>query len=219
MIDSIIFDMDGIIIDSEPLWEKAEVALIKKHGKNYNNSYRKNIIGLNQKDSVNLLKNTFHIDNSVNQIIEERKEILLDIYRKELRLFPGILKLLDEVKNLGLKTGLASGSPENVIQFVIEKFGLSNYFSEIVSGDSTSQGKPAPEIYSKTVKLLKTKPKNCIAIEDSVNGVLSVKNAGMFCIAVPHPELDRSRYSSADIIFESVSDIKIKPLIEKLNSV
>lgn len=218
MIDSIIFDMDGIIIDSEPLWEKAEIELIKNHGKNYNNKYRENIIGLNQKDSVKLLKHTFTLTGSIDQIIEQRKEILLEIYRKELKLLPGILKLLDEAKELGLKTGLASGSPENVIQFVIEKFNMENYFSAVVSGDTTENGKPAPDIYNKTAKLMETQSEKCIAIEDSVNGVLAVKNAGMYCVAVPHPDLNRSNYCSADIIFESVNDIKIEPLIRELNS-
>lgn len=218
MIETIIFDMDGVIIDSEPLWEKAEIELINQHGKTYSNLYRKNIIGLNQKDSVSLLKKTFNLHASLEDIVEQRKEILIDLYKKELEVFPGINRLLEEVRSYGYKTGLASGSPGSVINFVLEKFGLQNYFSAVVSGDSATEGKPSPEIYLKTAEILSSRPKNCIAIEDSVNGVISVKNAGMFCIAVPHPDLDIKLYGSADIIYKNISEINISRAVAELSS-
>lgn len=217
MIDTVIFDMDGVIIDSEPLWEKAEIQLIQKHGKTYTNSYRKKIIGLNQKDSVNLLINTFDLNASVKEIVEQRKNILIEIYNNELKVFPGIINLLEEVRAKGYKTGLATGSPESVINFVVEKFGLQDFFSVIVSGDSATEGKPSPEIYLTTAEKLGSTPENCIAIEDSVNGVLSVKNAGMYCVAVPHPELDIQLYRTADFIYENISRINIDRIVTKLN--
>ena len=218
MIDTIIFDMDGVIIDSEPLWEKAEIQLVKDHGKTYSDSYRNKIIGLNQKDSVNILKNTFNLNTSVEDILEQRKKILIDIYKKELKVFPGIFNILEETRSKGYKTGLASGSPESVINFVMDKFGLDDYFSAILSGDSANEGKPSPEIYLATAEMLRSRPENCIAIEDSVNGVLSVKNAGMYCIAVPHPELEIELYSSADFIYENISEVNITGVVERLNS-
>lgn len=217
MIDTVIFDMDGVIIDSEPLWEKAEIQLIQKHGKTYTNSYRKKIIGLNQKDSVNLLINTFDLNASVKEIVEQRKNILIEIYNNELKVFPGIINLLEEVRTKGYKTGLATGSPESVINFVVEKFGLQDFFSVIVSGDSATEGKPSPEIYLTTAEKLGSTPENCIAIEDSVNGVLSVKNAGMYCIAVPHPELDIQLYRTADFIYENISRINIDRIVTSIN--
>lgn len=214
MKKAVIFDMDGIIIDSEPLWEKAEIMLIGNKGINYDSSYRGKIVGLNQNDSIRLLKDTFNLKSSIESISEERIEILLDIYKKELTLVPGILDLLHEAKSYNLKMGLASGSPMKVIKFVLCKFNIENFFSVIVSADCTEKGKPSPEIYLKAAEILEINPKKCIAIEDSINGVKSVKNAGMFCIAVPHPDLDINKYEQADLIFQKVSQIDIKTVVK-----
>ncbi|MGH7885240.1 MAG: HAD family hydrolase, partial [Thermodesulfobacteriota bacterium] len=203
------------LIDSEPLWEKAEIKLINQEGISYSNSYREKIVGLNQRDSVTLLKNTFKLKSSIVAIIEQRINILLEIYEKELNLVPGILNLLEEISNQKLKIGLASGSPMKAIEFVLNRFNIKRYFSSVVSGESTRKGKPAPDIYLKAAKQLDIKPENCIAIEDSINGVLSVKNAGMFCIAVPHPDLDINKYKKADLIFYKISDIDIGKVIKK----
>ena len=131
--------MDGVIIDSEPLWERSESIMLKQKGFAGNNSYRKEyrkkIMGLNQKDSVRLLKETFGLDESPEEILRTRLEILLELYEKELRLvdgIPEILKILDSEKHV--KTALASGSPMKVIEFVLNKFSLADTFRIKVSG-------------------------------------------------------------------------------------
>ncbi len=213
MKKAVIFDMDGIIIDSEPLWEKAEIMLINQKGITYSSSYREKIVGLNQNDSVKLLKKTFNLKSSIESIYEERINILLNIYKEKLTLVPGIHKLLEEVKSHNLTIGLASGSPMKVIEFVLDRFKIKHYFSAVVSADCTEKGKPAPDSYLKAASITKTRPPDCVGIEDSINGVKSVKNAGMFCIAVPHPDLDINKYEEADLIFQKVSEININSIL------
>ena len=209
--------MDGVIIDSEPLWERSESIMLKQKGFAGNNSYRKEyrkkIMGLNQKDSVRLLKETFGLDESPEEILRTRLEILLELYEKELRLvdgIPEILKILDSEKHV--KTALASGSPMKVIEFVLNKFSLADTFRIKVSGDCVGKGKPHPDIYLETARRLGVNPGECVAIEDSINGIVSAKEAGMRCIAVPDPRIATEDYPQADIFRKSVSEIRLEDI-------
>ena len=208
MFKAIIFDMDGVVIDSEPLWEKSEKILIGNYGMDYKTDYRDKILGLNQSDSARLMKETFNLELTIQEIIQKRLEILLSLYKNELKLIDGIEKILYE-SSKNFKVGLASSSPREIIDFVLDKFEINKYFQSVVSGDCTNNGKPDPDIYLEAAKQLKTKPENCIAIEDSINGVLSAKNAGMYCIAIPDKRLERKKYKMADLIVDNISEIRI----------
>ena len=120
--------MDGVIIDSEPLWEKSESIMLKRKGfsgnDSYRKEYRKKIMGLNQKDSVRLLKETFGLDEPPDEILRTRLEILLELYEKELRLVDGIPEILKILSEKHIKTALASGSPMKVISLFSGNFPL-----------------------------------------------------------------------------------------------
>ncbi len=209
--------MDGVIIDSEPLWEKSESIMLKQKGfagnESYRKEYRKKIMGLNQKDSVKLLKETFGLDESPEEILRTRLKILLELYEKELKLvdgIPEILQILSAEKHT--KTALASGSPMKVIEFVLKKFSLSDTFRIKVSGDCVERGKPHPDIYIETARRLGVSTEECVAIEDSINGIVSAKEAGMRCIAVPDPRIAPEDYPHADIFRKSVSEIRLEDI-------
>ena len=209
--------MDGVIIDSEPLWEKSESIMLRQKGfagnESYRKEYRKKIMGLNQKDSVKLLKETFGLDESPEEILSTRLKILLELYEKELRLvdgIPEILQILSAEKHI--KTALASGSPMKVIEFVLKKFSLSGTFRIKVSGDCVERGKPHPDIYLETARRLGVSPEECVAIEDSINGIVSAKEAGMRCIGVPDRRIAPEDYPQADIFRKSVSEIRLEDI-------
>ena len=209
--------MDGVIIDSEPLWEKSESIMLRQKGvegnDSYRKEYRKKIMGLNQKDSVALLKETFGLDESPEEILRTRLEILLGLYEKELRLVDGIPEILQALSaEKHIKTAVASGSPMEVIEFVLKKFSLSDTFRIKVSGDCVEEGKPRPDIYLETARRLGVSPEECVAIEDSINGIVSAKEAGMRCIAVPDPRIAPEDYPQADIFRKSVSEIRIEDI-------
>ena len=208
--------MDGVIIDSEPLWEKSEFILLRQKGfagnQAYREEYRKKVMGLNQKDSVKLLKETFGLDESPEEILSARLEILLELYEKELRLIEGIPEILETLDQKHIETALASGSPMKVIEFVLRKFSLSDNFRIKVSGDCIENGKPHPDIYLETARLLGVSPEECVAIEDSINGIVSAKKAGMRCIAVPDPRIAAEDYPQADIFRKSISEIRFEDM-------
>ncbi|MXW22824.1 MAG: HAD family phosphatase [Candidatus Dadabacteria bacterium] len=217
MIKAVIFDMDGVIIDSEPLWEKSESIMLKQKGfagdESYRKEYRKKIMGLSQRDSVKLLKETFGLDESPEEILNARLEILLELYEKDLRLVDGVPELLKTLSGEKyIKTALASGSPMKVIEFVLKKFSLSDTFGIKVSGDCVERGKPHPDIYLETAGRLGVSPGECVAIEDSINGIVSAKEAGMHCIAVPDPRIAPEDYPQADIFRKSISEIRLEDI-------
>lgn len=215
MIKSVIFDMDGVMIDSEPLWERTEKIMMAGKGLEYTPVYREKIVGLGQRDSAKLLKRTFALDLEIEDIINERLSILRDIYNKELELNQGLIELLNELTDNKFKIALASSSPYKVIKFVLDKFDINEYYETVVSGDFVERGKPEPDIYLYTANQLGLKPGSCVVIEDSINGIISAKKAGMRCIAVPDKRLDPAGFERADIILNSVTDINIS-MIKKI---
>ncbi len=216
MIKAIIFDMDGVMIDSEPLWEKTERILLRRREIEYSPDYRDQIVGLNQNDSGRLLIKTFELSETIEEIITERVEILTAIYEKELETVEGLAPLLDSLIDQKLPLAVASSSPKRVINFVLDMFSLNDYFSVVVSGECTENGKPHPDIYLEAARLLGIEPQECLAIEDSINGVLAAKAAGMLCIAVPDKRLTPDRFERADHICQSLSQISLD-LIKDFN--
>jgi len=174
MIKAVIFDMDGVMIDSEPLWEKTEKIMMARKGLVYNPVYREKIVGLGQKESAILLKKTFSLNEDIEDIIDQRISVLLDIYDRELSLVTGLTELLDSVSKSALKVALASSSPLRVIEFVLCKFDLNKYFDLVVSGDMVEHGKPSPDIYNYTAESLGLECDECVVIEDSIRRSIMV---------------------------------------------
>lgn len=212
MIKAVIFDMDGVMIDSEPLWEKTEKIMMARKGLVYNPVYREKIVGLGQKESAVLLKETFSLEQDIEQIINERISVLFDIYDKELELVEGLMNLIEDVSKNSLKVALASSSPKRVIDFVLDKFDLNGYFNPVVSGDMVENGKPEPDIYVYTADRLGLESRECVVIEDSINGVISAKAAGMYCIAVPDKRLDPGGFNKADMILSDLESVGLEVL-------
>ena len=223
MIKAVIFDMDGVMIDSEPLWEKAERILLGRRGIDYNPTYRDKIVGLNQKDSGRLLKETFNLPETIEELLSERIDLIVRIYEEELELVPGIKSFLRELKENGFLIAMASSSPLRVINLVLNKFSLNEFFSVVVSGESVEFGKPHPDIYLFTAGKLgacpeqgrRIEPSECVVIEDSINGVKSAKSAGMHCIAIPDKRLSRNEFQIADLVVDRLDEISVR-VIENL---
>lgn len=209
MIKAVIFDMDGVMIDSEPLWEKTERILLARRNIDYSPEYRDLIVGLNQNDSGKLLRETFSLKETVDEIISERVDILTEIYKEELEVVPVLTPLLKDLRLREYLLAVASSSPLRVINFVLGMFSLHKYFDAVVSGECTENGKPHPDIYLHTAERLGVKPSESVAIEDSINGVRSAKSAGMYCIAIPDKRLSREEFERADVILERMEELNI----------
>jgi HAD superfamily hydrolase (TIGR01509 family) len=218
MIKAIIFDMDGVIVDSEPLWEKGAKVYFQKIGKTFPTSRRfKQFINLhfrgrNQKYIVSVLKKKFGLRGSYIKILRDRLLILFKIFDKELKLIPGALPLIKKFHQHGYLLLLASSSPKEVISYMVKRYKLKRYFKKIISGDDFRHGKPNPEIFIKGAGLLGEKPRDILVIEDSISGVQAAHRAGAKCIALKQPYTANKYLKTADLVVKKLNQITIKKL-------
>jgi mannitol-1-/sugar-/sorbitol-6-/2-deoxyglucose-6-phosphatase len=197
---ALIFDMDGVLIDSEPLWHEAEIA-----------AFREERLGLTPEDC--LRTTGLRVDEVVAYWCERhprlalRREILVasilerlvDLVSRRGLSKPGVEEVLAFARSRGLRLALASSSPYRVIHAVLDALGLHSTFGVIHSAEEEARGKPDPAVYLTTAYKLGIEPERCIAVEDSPNGLLSAKAAGMKCIVVPDPALRTDpRFALAD---------------------
>lgn len=207
---AVIFDMDGVIIDSEPIHFEVDMQTMKDFGCNISKEELNKYVGTTNKYMYTDIKNNYKIDKSVEEIINYRSEMAKrKVIESDLIPIQGIRELLKDLKNKNIPAAIASSSPRDFIEVVVSKFGLEDYFSCILSGEEVENGKPAPDIYVETSKKLGIPPKECTVIEDSKNGVLAAKEAGMKCIGFKNINSGDQDLSKADCIVNSILDINI----------
>ncbi len=196
---AIVFDMDGVLIDSEPLWRRAEVEVFGRFGLALVESDCLQTTGLRIDEAVEYW--TQHRDWSPVSIGEVADEIITGmdaLIRAEGRPIAGVEAALAAAAAGDYRIGLASSSPDRLIEATLEAFGLGDRFAVTRSAEHEALGKPHPDVYRSTLAALEVEPCDAIAIEDSANGVLSAIDAGMRCVALPPPEQrDDPRFDAA----------------------
>ena len=212
---AVLFDMDGIVIDSEVYWEKIEKDFARLKGLKYTLAYHRDIMALSPPELAEILRKKYGLKESVEQIIAERDKMALEIYEKKAKLMPDFLNLIKKLRGK-YKIALVSSSPLEWINPILRRFRLKEYFDEIISAEEMSdgRGKPHPAIYFFAARRLKVRPKECVVFEDSVNGIRAAKAAGMFCVAVPGKWVkDRRGVGEADLIVSHLGDRRIIKLL------
>lgn len=209
MLCALLFDMDGLLIDSEPLWHEAEV-------------YGFGLAGLCLTPEQCLETTGLRVDEVVRVRWAERPwaapsqdsvaaaivERVVELVRAEGVLKPGVAEALDFARASGLRIALASSSPYVIIDAVLDAFGLRSAFEVIHSAEEEARGKPEPDVYLTAARKLGVEPAACLALEDSPNGVVAAKAAGMKCIAIPEPVLRNDpRLARADAILASLTEV------------
>ena len=206
MIEAVIFDMDGLLIDSEPLWQQAEITIFKQVDIILTRSMCTQTKGLRIDEVVEYWYKKYPWDNlSQLEVQEAIVDKLIELIRTEGKALAGVNDAIDYVKTKDIKIALASSSAYKIIHAALEKLNLADTFEIIYSAESESLGKPHPGVYLTTAKKLGISPQNCLALEDSLNGVLAAKSAQMKCIAIPEiSESHNPKFAIADMILESL---------------
>jgi beta-phosphoglucomutase family hydrolase len=202
MLEAVIFDMDGVIINSEPLHYEANQQLFDKLGFSVPMNEYSNYIGISTEKMWEDLRDKYDLNENLDTLTDKHRKHTHDFIRKNMNgnEIPGIRKILEELKDKNIKTAVASSSSKNLIETVIKGFDLCQYFDILVSGEEVEKGKPNPDIFIYAAKKLKVNIKNCLVIEDSTNGIKAAKKAGAKCIGFNNPDSHGQDLTKADIV-------------------
>ncbi len=208
MIRAIVLDLDGLIIDSEPLWKEAEIAAFKEVDINLTTEMCSQTTGLDTNDVVNYWYNYQPWDtlshNELKALIEKN---LIELVRQEGKAMPGVYEIIKFAKEKQLKLAVASSSVTEIIHEVLKKLDIISEFDIIYSSEHEERGKPNPAVYLTTAEKLGFQPSECLAFEDSFFGLLAAKSARYKAVVVPEEkEYDNPRLGFADL--------KLKSLVE-----
>ncbi|MFN5477796.1 MAG: hexitol phosphatase HxpB [Sphingobacteriales bacterium] len=212
-----IFDMDGIIIDSEPLWFEAANEVFSKVGFKITPKEYASSIGLRTREFVAFWLDHQGLNTAFGEELERNiNHLIINKILDKGEAMPGLYSCLNHLKNNGITIGLASSSPLALIDVVVDKLNIRSYFSAFASAEDLPFGKPHPQVYLNCAMALEQPPSRCICFEDSFNGLISAKSARMLCIAIPAPEFrHQPRFQAADLILNSLEEFDLD-LIERL---
>jgi sugar-phosphatase len=208
VVGTLLFDMDGLLVDSEPFWKIAEKEVFGALGLNLNDELLRQVMGFRLNEVV---QHWYHYQPWPNPNFLQTENDILDCMELHMRYkveaLPGVLDSLSYVKEKKYACALASSSSMRLIEAVMARLNIRDYFDLLYSAESEPFGKPHPGIFITAAKILGSDPKHCLVIEDSVNGVIAAKAARMRCVAVPEPEkLNDPRFSIADHRLSSMKE-------------
>ena len=208
MIRAVIFDMDGVLIDSEPFWRQAMTEVFTRSGIPYTEEDALATQGVRIGEIVREVVRIHPGEGRTAQWLETAVcQRVSELVLAHGRVLPGIDRVLDFVARNGLKLGLATSTPAIVAKDFIRRIGIAECLEAICTGEQVQQGKPHPEIYHLCAARLGVLPQECLVFEDSVSGVRAAKAAGCRCVAVPEKSLfDDPRYHIADFRIRSLED-------------
>lgn len=215
---AVIFDMDGVIVDSEPIYNKVHADMLREFGITEFLDCPEDYTGMTSIAVFTKTRELYQLKQTIAEIAAYQRDIIIrEIKKLEDEPIAGIRELLASLKKHKIKTAIASSSERLFINTVVDKFGLHNYFDVIVSGDDIEKSKPAPDIFLKAAHLLCVEPANCLVIEDSKSGTIAAKAAAMKCVGFANPNSGKQDLSQADKIISSIHEINILEYIKTLN--
>ena len=211
-INAIILDMDGILIDSERHWQLTERAIFAELGIDLTDQLLVETRGLRTQEMVEHWSSRFSIDGADPQrLMAEYDRRMVETMKREVPLMEGARELIALFRGLGLPVALATCSTHEHIDAVMDKHGLRPSFDQLVSAAVGMPGKPHPEVFLQTARLLKGDPTRCLVFEDSFNGLVAAKAARMKVVAMPDPhEFEQGRFAAADLKIRSLREFTME---------
>ena len=212
-LEAVLFDMDGVVVDSEPLWTEAEKQLLARRNLPYSPSLKTAMMGRDARGAVGFLMEHYALAESLGELIEERNQLIAELFKEHLKAIPSALELVRSVIAAGTMTGLVSSSPKPLVELALEKLGATGLFDLTLSGDQVVRGKPAPDIYITAAEKLGVRPEYCLVIEDAPHGVAAAKDAGMCCLAIS-TSVSVVELAMADKVVSGFEEVDVQLLLD-----
>ncbi len=206
MIKGVVFDLDGVLIESEPYFIKAEVEIFPRHGIPLTKVVAAEYLGLKLDDYINILEQRFHKSVNHAQVSAELHKEIERVYEYDVPLVEHISGVLDELQ-MTYKLALATSRERHLAERVMKRLGIAKYFKHGLYREDVTKGKPDPEIYLKAAALIGVEPTACVAIEDAKMGFESGKAAGMFVVGRKAAHNSIQDFSSANVTIEDMREI------------
>ena len=207
-VDAVVLDMDGVLVDSEHLWDEIREQLARERGGRWHERAQADMMGMSSPEWSAYMHDTIGLAESPEEINAEVVQRLLARYRESLPLLPGAVEVVQRLSDRW-PLGLASSSNREVIDAVLSTAGIADRFRATVSSEEVERGKPAPDVYLEAARRLGVEPRRSAAVEDSRNGIRSAKAAGMRVVAIPNPRYPPGddALADADLVLRSLDEL------------
>jgi HAD superfamily hydrolase (TIGR01509 family) len=206
---AVIFDLDGVLADSEPWWNEIDKKLLAEYGVTYRGEYHRNVLGVSYQLAVEFYKKAFGLSVSTEEMMRRRAEVAIEFFANRVGLFPSAKKVLEELRQMNLRLAVATSSMSASARPFLDRHQLTALFDIIVTGDEIERGKPYPDIYLCAAEKLGVAADACLVIEDALSGIAAAKAANMRVAAVPDTRFvnPREYQKEADYVLGGVSEI------------
>ena len=213
---AVIFDLDGVLADSEPWWNKIDAKLLAEYGVDYHGEYHREVLGVSYRLAVEFYETKFGISVPTEELVKRRGEIATEFFANRVGLFPNAKRVLEELRkirppgsDMKLRLALATSSVSTSARPFLDRHHLTRFFDVVVTGDEIERGKPEPDIYLSTAEKLGLRPNECLVVEDSLSGIAAAKAAKMRVAAIPDRRfVDPREYEKkADFLLNDLANI------------
>jgi HAD superfamily hydrolase (TIGR01509 family) len=215
VIDGVVFDLDGVLLDSEQIWDSVREELVRERGGRWHDQAQRDMMGMSSLEWSRYLHDELHVPDPPEEISAEVVRRLASRYRERLPVLPGAREAVERLA-ARWPLGLASSSNRELIDLALELLGVRHFFTATVSSEEVARGKPAPDVYLEAARRLGIDPARAAAIEDSHNGIRAARAAGMRVIAIPNEHFppNEDALAQADVVLDSLAELtpeKIAP--------
>jgi HAD superfamily hydrolase (TIGR01509 family) len=208
VIEAVVFDLDGVLIDSEEVWDEARRELARERARPWPETATRDMMGMSSLEWSRYMHDVVGVPDPPEEISRAVVQRLEELYRRELPLVQGAVEAVERLAGRW-PLGVASSSNRELIDLVLEQAGLARYFRATVSSEEVPRGKPKPDVYLEAARRLDVSPERCAAVEDSDAGIRSAKAAGMSVLAIPNPRYPPSdeALDLADLVLSSLAEL------------
>ena len=217
MLSSILFDLDGVLADSEPSWNQVDAAFLKPYDIDYRGEHKDQVLGKSYRLAVEFYQQRFALPGEIEQLLAERETIAHSFYATQVPIFASVPDVLKALKEQNLKIGLATSSVGEIVIPFLRRHKIEQFFDAVTTGDEVVRGKPHPDIYLRAAEKVGATPDECLVIEDALAGIAAGKAAQMRVVAIPDARfMDLSLYpGEADYQLNSLAELPA--FVQQLN--